>query len=44
MYYIVTVHNLKVEYDNMVKSRVGQPIYTGNPIQDMMNGMGGFAR
>jgi hypothetical protein len=28
----------------MVKSRVGQPIYTGNPIQDMMNGMGGFAR
>ena len=32
----------KVEYDNMVKSRVGQPIYTGNPIQDMMNGMGGF--
>ena len=34
----------KVEYDNMVKSRVGQPIYTGNPIQDMMNGMGGFAR
>lgn len=34
----------KVEYDNMIKSRVGQPIYTGNPIQDMMNGMGGFAR
>ena len=34
----------KVEYDNMVRSRVGQPIYTGNPIQDMMNGMGGFAR
>lgn len=34
----------KVEYDNMVKSRVGQPIYTGNPIQDMMNGMGVFAR
>ena len=34
----------KVEYDNIVKSRVGQPIYTGNPIQDMMNGMGGFAR
>ena len=32
----------KVEYDNMVRSRVGQPIYTGNPIQDMMNGMGGF--
>ena len=32
----------KVEYDNMIKSRVGQPIYTGNPIQDMMNGMGGF--
>lgn len=34
----------KVEYDNMVRSRVGQAIYTGNPIQDMMNGMGGFAR
>jgi len=34
----------KVEYDNMIRSRVGQPIYTGNPIQDMMNGMGGFAR
>ena len=32
----------KVEYDNMIRSRVGQPIYTGNPIQDMMNGMGGF--
>lgn len=34
----------KVEYDNMIRSRVGQPIYTGNPIQDAMNGMGGFAR
>lgn len=34
----------KVEYDNMLRSRVGKPVYTGNPIQDAMNGMGGFAR
>jgi hypothetical protein len=28
----------------MLRSRVGKPVYTGNPIQDAMNGMGGFAR